>query len=334
MSGVREVKIKSAWQVALSAMITDPKELFVLLQLDETLLPTAYAAAKLFPLKVTHSYVARMKKNNIHDPLLKQVLPLNEELLTVSGYTDNPLQENKFNPVPGLLHKYHGRVLVTLTSACAIHCRYCFRRSFPYADNNPGRHGWQAIFNYIAADLTITEVILSGGDPLAVNDSLLKEFCEGLATIPHVQRVRFHTRLPIVLPERITNEFIQAITKTRLQLVMVIHCNHSQEINEEVRLSLYKLHQANIPLLNQSVLLKSINDDVETLKKLSEDLFASHVMPYYLHVLDKVAGAAHFDLPLARAEELHAALRRSLPGYLVPKLVREESGKYSKTTLG
>lgn len=334
MSQAIPPKTKHAWQEALVNLMTDPQELLEFLNLDPSLLAGAKAAIKDFPLKVTRSYAARMQKNNLQDPLLQQILPINAESNIVPGYESDPLREEKYNPVPGLLHKYHGRVLVTLTSACAVNCRFCFRRHFPYEDNNPGRQGWEKIIAYIAADVSITEVILSGGDPLAVSDTLLQSFCDALATVPHVKRLRFHTRFPIVLPERITDELIAVLTSTHLKPVMIIHCNHPQEINDEVRAALAKLGEANIALLNQTVLLKNINDDAQCLAHLSETLFSCGVTPYYLHVLDKVAGAAHFDLPLARACELQSALQQMLPGYLVPRLVREDHGKLAKTLIG
>lgn len=322
-----------SWQEALADLITDPKELLALLELDSHLLTSAHAAARSFPLKVPRSFVARMQKGNPDDPLLKQVLPLGIELKKVQGYEPDPLQEAKANPVPGLLHKYHGRVLITLTGACAVHCRYCFRRHFPYAENNPGRTGWQKIFNYIGQDETISEVILSGGDPLVMSDYLLKQFSDQLAAIPHVKRLRIHTRLPIVLPERITAELIEWMSQLTLQLVVVVHCNHAKEINQEVKEALSALRQISVPLFNQAVLLRGINDDAKTLIALSETLFAAGVLPYYLHVLDKVQGAAHFDLPLTRAQTLHRELVHSLPGYLVPRLVCEEPGEKAKVEL-
>jgi EF-P beta-lysylation protein EpmB len=223
---------KYKWQAALTDLITDPKELFTLLELDSQLLDGAFAAAKSFPLRVPRSFVARMRKGSLHDPLLKQVLPLKVELDAIPGYVQDPLQEMASNPVPGLLHKYHGRVLVTLAGVCAIHCRYCFRRHFPYVDNNPGRMGWEKIFAYIHRDKTISEVILSGGDPLVMNDQLLQSFSDQLGRIPHVKRLRIHTRLPIVLPERITTEFISWVTQLDFDSVIVIHTNHAQEINQ------------------------------------------------------------------------------------------------------
>ncbi len=317
----------------MSDLITDPAELLSLLQLDPGLLDAAKAASRLFPLRVTRSFAARMTHGNPNDPLLRQILPLGAELAHVPGYLPDALVEQEANPVPGLLHKYASRVLVMLTSACAVHCRYCFRRSFPYAENNPGRRGWVKMMEYIAADPAITEVILSGGDPLAVSDSTLRQFTDMLTQIPHVKRLRIHTRLPVVLPERITPEFIAWTKDLPLQLVMVVHVNHAQEINDEVEQMFQVLRSAGIMLLNQSVLLKSVNDSAEALADLSEALFTSGVLPYYLHVLDKVEGAAHFDMDLNLARELHADLAKILPGYLVPRLVCETPGEQSKTLL-
>lgn len=322
---------KTDWQTALMNAVTEPKELLELLQLDEDLLDAANKAAKLFPLKVPRSFIARMEKKNLNDPLLKQVLPIGAELINTAGFSADPLQEAKFNPVPGLLHKYHGRVLLTFIATCAINCRYCFRREFPYKKNNPGSAGWNDALNYIARDASINEVILSGGDPLASSDNHLKIFVEKLALIPHVTRLRIHSRMPVVLPERITLELIEAITATRLKTVMVIHCNHPQEINDAVKQAMRRLSTAGMLLLNQSVLLKGINDHVDTLISLSESLFAAGVQPYYLHVLDKVRGTAHFDLHRRTAIKLYHAIRHRLPGYLVPKLVAEEPGALSKS---
>ena len=323
---------KQLWQSAMSDLITDPAELLTLLRLDASLLPAAEAAVKLFPLRVPRSFVTRMEVGNPDDPLLKQVLPIGAELVAVEGYSGDPLGEQPVNLLPGLLHKYAGRVLITPTSACAVHCRYCFRRSFPYEDNNPGRAGWKKIMAYIEKDPTIHEVIFSGGDPLAISDSLLTQFTDMLAAISHVKVIRLHTRLPVVLPERITDELVQWAQSLSQQLVIVVHVNHAQEINQDVADALQRLKPL-ATLLNQSVLLKGVNDKVATLRELSEKLFSIGVLPYYLHVLDKVAGAAHFDLDLATAMQLHADLQRSLPGYLVPRLVREDAGEMAKTQL-
>lgn len=322
------------WQAALRQMITDPNELLTLLELDKALfLKPALDASKIFPLKVTRSYVERMQRGNPHDPLLLQALPLGLELRTVKNYTADPLHENAYNPVPGLLHKYLGRVLVTLTGACAINCRFCFRRHFPYADNNAGRSGWEKIFAYIAQDETIDEVILSGGDPLMMSDSMLQAFTDRLQLLPQVNRLRIHTRLPVILPERVTSAFIAWLAGLNMQPIMVIHCNHAQEIDHTVKKALNALRGTRTTLLNQTVLLKGVNDQAQMLINLSKTLFTAGVLPYYLHVLDKVQGAAHFDLPLAKIHMLYKELLQALPGYLVPRLVREEAGAAAKTLL-
>ncbi len=327
------LKKKQLWQEAMSDLITDPAELLALLKLDPGLLEAAKAAARLFPLRVPRGFAARMEAGNPDDPLLQQVLPLGAELIVTPGYQQDALVENAVNPIPGLLHKYSTRVLVMLTGACAVHCRYCFRRSFPYEDNNPGRAGWQKIMEYIDRDANINEVILSGGDPLAVSDSILRQFTDMLGQIKHVKRLRIHSRLPVVLPLRISPEFMEWVASLSMQLVMVSHVNHPNEINHEVEEMFAVLRQAGVTLLNQSVLLKNVNDQPEILAKLSEDLFDSGVLPYYLHTLDKVEGAAHFDLPLADARDIHAKLLKILPGFLVPRLVCETPGELSKTLL-
>ena len=325
---------KTDWQIALSNAVTNPKELLTLLDLDLDLLDSAIAASKLFPLKVPRSFIQRMEKGNVNDPLLCQVLPLHAEFDRPVGYALDPLQEATTNPIPGLLHKYHGRVLLTTIGSCAINCRYCFRRAFPYAKNNPGTAGWFQAVDYIAQDTSINEIILSGGDPLLVNDMNLQSLIEKLAVISHVKRLRIHSRLPIVLPERITPELIHALTTTRLKIVVVVHSNHPNEINHEVTQAASALTQANILVLNQSVLLKNINDTVDTLVALSDRLFEINIQPYYLHVLDKVQGAAHFDLPIVTAQRLHWEMAKRLPGYLVPRLVCEQAGAPAKLPLG
>lgn len=324
---------KLTWQDALSDLVTDPEELLAILELDASLLVSARAAARVFPLRVPRGFLDRIQKDNLDDPLLKQILPLGAELKEVNGYVTDPLQERSVNPIPGLLHKYHGRVLITLTSACAVHCRYCFRRHFPYAENNPGTAGWGKIVAYLADNTSITEVILSGGDPLSVHDKLLKRFTDQLSQLPHIKRLRIHTRLPIVLPERITPDFIHWLQELPLDTVMVVHCNHANEINAAVKHVLQAARATGVTLLNQAVLLKGVNDDVETLVQLSETLFSAGVLPYYLHILDKVQGAAHFDVDVNTARTMHAELASRLPGYLVPKLACEEPGAPSKTVL-
>jgi EF-P beta-lysylation protein EpmB len=316
----------------MSNLITDPAELIEILQLDPALLEPAKAAARLFPLRVPRGFVARMERGNPEDPLLKQVLPIGAEELVVPGFTKDPLGEEPVNVLPGLLHKYPGRVLITPTSACAVHCRYCFRRTFPYDDNNPGRHGWQKVAEYIESDKNIHEVILSGGDPLAINDLMLAQFSELLARIPHVMTLRMHTRLPIVLPERLSPSFFAWVNQIPQRFVMVLHVNHPKEISDELAAAIAQF-SSRATVLSQSVLLKGVNDDVGILAELSSKLFRIGVLPYYLHVLDKVEGTAHFDVDLPTALTIHQGLQCSLPGYLVPRLVREDAGMQSKTIL-
>lgn len=321
------------WQQHLSNAISDPAQLVRLLELPESLIEPAQRAARQFPLRVPMPFIERMVKGDVNDPLLKQVLPLDAELEPVPGFTTDPLAEMQSNPHDGLIHKYQGRVLLITTGACAINCRYCFRRHFPYQDNKLGPEQWQAILDYINADPSIHEVLFSGGDPLATPDRRILAMLEDLAAIPHLRRVRFHTRLPVVIPQRITPELISALTATRLQAVMVLHANHPNEINQQLADALVPMQQARITVLNQAVLLKGINDEVAILRQLSEQLFAAGVLPYYLFVLDPVAGSAHFDISDEDAQALIRELQSQLPGYLLPRLAREVPGKPSKTLL-
>ncbi|MES2606452.1 MAG: EF-P beta-lysylation protein EpmB [Pseudomonadota bacterium] len=321
------------WQEQLADLITDPLELLALLKLTPESAGYDPAALADFPLRVTRTYVARMQVGNARDPLLLQVLPHKAELQWQAGYTNDPLQEADANPVPGVLHKYHGRVLLIATQSCAIHCRYCFRRHFPYADNRPSRKEWQQSIEYIAADSTIEEVILSGGDPLAVSNTHLQFLLEQLGRIPHLQRIRFHTRLPILLPDRIDQTLLALFAGLKQQVVVVIHANHAQELDAAVLAACARLRAINVHLLNQSVLLADINDRADALIELSQRLFAAGVLPYYLHMLDKVSGAAHFDVASDKAQALIRAMQARLPGYLVPKLVRELPQEPNKTLL-
>jgi EF-P beta-lysylation protein EpmB len=318
------------WQQSLINAITDPKELLELLELDLNLLEPAKKSAQQFSLKVPRGFVARMRKKDINDPLLKQVLPLGCELSEFDGFTQDPLGEANVNPTPGLLHKYHSRVLLTLIGTCGVNCRYCFRRHFPYEKNNPGSAGWEKTLEYIAQDATIKEVILSGGDPLVASDNLLKTFSDKLIAIPHIKRLRIHSRMPIVLPERITPEFIDWISTLPLKTILITHVNHPQEIDSSVKTAMQELLKAGVVLLNQSVLLKGINDNVDTLVELSETLFDAGIQPYYLNTLDKVRGSAHFDLDYDIATQLHWELTQRLSGYLVPRLVSEIPGAPAK----
>ncbi len=283
-----------------------------------------------FPLRVPESFIARMEQGNPRDPLLMQVLPHNRETLFMPDYRRDPVGEQASMVVPGVIHKYSGRVLLIAAVSCAVHCRYCFRRHFPYVEANPKRDYWRAALDYIASDSTINEVILSGGDPLLLADSHLSKLIGRLEAIPHLRRMRIHTRLPVVLPSRVDEALLHWLGQGRLQMVMVIHTNHPNELNESVHDALQKIAAAGVALLNQSVLLKGINDQAETLGNLSEKLFSTGVLPYYLHLLDKVQGAAHFEVSEDIALILVEAMHSSLPGYLVPRLVREREGDPAK----
>lgn len=321
------------WKKLLSDAIIDPAELLQYLDLDIKFLAAAQQASQIFPLRVPSPYLKRIKKSDPQDPLLLQVLPLAAETHRALGFVKDPLQETHFNPVKGLLHKYHGRVLLMVAKACAIHCRYCFRRHFPYEDNMPSMAEWEQVFAYIRQDQSIKEVILSGGDPLATSDQRLQFLIQTLATIPHVQRLRIHSRLPIMIPQRVTAELITALTETRLQAVMVLHVNHAHELDQEVAAYIKPLRAKGVTLLNQSVLLQGINDSVETLVELSETLFGLGILPYYLHLLDRVDGAAHFAVAEEKAKQLYQELLYSLPGFLVPRLVKEQPGMLSKVPI-
>ena len=321
------------WQTELTRVVTEPGELLALLGLGEEWRAAAEAAAKTFPLRVPRGFIARMRRGDPHDPLLRQVLPLAAELELTPGFGTDPVGDYAALRAPGVLHKYQGRVLLTATGACAVHCRYCFRRHFPYEQANASADSWRAALDTIAADASITEVILSGGDPLTLSDRRLSEFVQLLARIPHVTRLRLHSRLPVVLPERVTPLLCDTLAATRLRVVMVVHANHAQEIDASVQIACARLAAAGFQLLNQSVLLRGVNDRVETLVSLSEALFAAGVLPYYLHQLDRVQGAAHFEVDDAAARHLHAGMHARLPGYLVPRLVREVPGAPQKTSL-
>ncbi len=325
-----QLRQSTGWQTLLGQAITDPEELLQELHLPVSLLPAALQACCGFRLRVPRGFVARMRPGDPDDPLLRQVLPLGQELVVTPGYSSDPLAELEAMPAPGLLHKYQKRVLLTMTGACAVHCRYCFRRHYPYSDANPMREIRQTL-NYLRRQMDVNEVILSGGDPLTLSDRRLAGLVAELETVPQLQRLRIHSRVPVVLPERINQELLAWMKNTRLQVVLVIHSNHANEIDSSVATAMQQLHAAGITLLNQSVLLRGINDRAETLADLSEKLFAADVLPYYLHQLDPVLGAAHFQVDDRKARALMEKIRRSLPGYLVPQLVREQPGHPSKT---
>jgi EF-P beta-lysylation protein EpmB len=314
----------------LARAVSDPADLLRRLELDSALLPAARRAARLFSLRVPLGFIARMKPGDVNDPLLRQVLPLDAECREAPGFKADPVGDLNAMPVPGLLHKYCGRVLLIASGACAVHCRYCFRRHFPYGDANPSRDSWRAALDYIAADPTIREVILSGGDPLSLNDRRLNELVSQIEKIAHVRRLRIHTRLPVVLPERVDDGLLDWLQAGRLKKIIVIHANHANEIDAAVTGALRRLALACPTLLNQSVLLRGVNDSVDALHNLSEMLFAAGALPYYLHLLDKVQGAAHFEVPMHCALALMEELNGRLPGYLVPRLVIERAGALGK----
>jgi len=318
------------WQKTLAKAVKDPAELLELLELPTSLLPEAIAASKQFPLKVTRCYINRIAPGDSEDPLLLQVLPLHQELDLQPGFVTDPVADLASTVVPGLLHKYFGRVLLTVTGACAIHCRYCFRRHFPYDENNPAADNWSQAISYISDDPSITEVILSGGDPLMLNDQRLAALCMQLSQISHLKRIRIHTRLPIIAPQRVTNTLLDWISGSTLKIIIVIHSNHKNEIDSEVGAALVSLRATGVTVLNQSVLLRKINDNSDTLCELSTRLFDYGVLPYYLHILDKVKGASHFEVPHDSAIKIINAMRTKLPGYLVPRLAWEEPGKPNK----
>ncbi|MCC7462479.1 MAG: EF-P beta-lysylation protein EpmB [Gammaproteobacteria bacterium] len=320
------------WQHALRAAVTDPAELLALLGLDPALVPPALAAARHFSLRVPRGFIARMRHGDPADPLLLQVLPRGAELLEAAGFSADPLGEAAAHGIPGLLHKYHGRALLVTTGACGVQCRYCFRREFPYDEIATGNR-WGAALTAIAADSSIEEVILSGGDPLSLSDARLHELAARLATIPHLRRLRLHTRQPIVLPERIDEGLLSWIGALRWPLVMVLHANHANEIDSTVAAALAALRARGVTLLNQSVLLAGVNDSAATLAALSMRLFDCGVLPYYLHLLDRVRGTSHFEVADARARTIMGELAALLPGYLVPRLAREVPGAPAKQVL-
>lgn len=323
----------SSWQKLLAQAINDPLELLAMLDLAPDALPLGHIARRQFSLRVPRGYVARMRKGDTDDPLLRQVFPLSDEESLAAGFSADPVGDLAAMPAPGVLHKYEGRVLLVTTGACAIHCRYCFRRHFPYGDANPATHGWDAALHYIAADTTVSEVLLSGGDPLTLADQRLAPLAQRLSAIPHLKRLRIHTRLPIVLPERVDDALLAWLGTSRLKPVMVVHANHANEIDSSVRDALSRLAQAGVALFNQTVLLRGVNDSAATLADLSVALFEAGVTPYYLHLLDKVQGAAHFEAEASHTRSLMTELRNRLPGYLVPRLVHEQAGAPSKLPL-
>jgi len=319
------------WQRELAEAVVDPRELLAILGLPASLAEPAERAGKAFGLRVTRSFIARMRRGDPYDPLLRQVMPVGDELADVAGYTSDPLEEGAARRAPQLLHKYTGRALLITTEACAIHCRYCFRREFPYSapETRIGAR-WSEALEILARDASIEEVILSGGDPLSLSDARLAQLTDALTKIPHLKRLRVHTRQPIVLPSRVDEGLLAWLRGIRLPTVMVVHSNHPNEIDDDVRAACAALRAAGVTLLNQSVLLRGVNDHADTLERLSVALLDAGVLPYYLHLPDRVRGTAHFDVDERAAQRLIETLMGRLSGYLVPRLVREVPGAASK----
>ena len=325
---VRPVSAESGWQEELRQAVRSGAELRQRLNLP--LEPAATGGTEDFPVFVPPSYMARIRQGDLSDPLLRQVLPVEAERDVVEGFSRDPVDDAAATLQAGVLQKYTGRALLITTGVCAVHCRYCFRRHFPYEQSPHSDAAWDQALVSIGADETIHEVILSGGDPLMLVDTRLASLVKKIVAIPHVVRLRIHTRLPIMIPSRVTDEMIEWLTGSRLSPVMVIHANHAQELDDEVAHSLSRLQRAGVMLLNQAVLLRGVNDSVDAQAELSERLIAIGVVPYYLHQLDRVQGAAHFEVPIAKGKEIVVALRARLPGYAVPRYVQEVAGELSK----
>ena len=316
------------WQTAMKRSIRDPQTLRQLL-----CLPAADDDNRSFPTFVPLEFLKRIKPGDLTDPLLRQVLPASAENApnSPSGFVDDPVGDMDSMVAPGLLHKYHGRALVVTTGACGVHCRYCFRREFPYSDSR--MIDQEGTVDRLRRDPTIEEVLLSGGDPLTLRDDKIIELIDQLESIEHVKRLRFHSRMPVVIPSRITDALVSRLKKSRFAIWFVVHVNHANEWTCDVRDATSKLIDAGIPVLNQSVLLRGVNDDIESLVDLSRVLINDRVTPYYLHQLDRVRGAAHFEVSMDEGRKLIGELRKRLPGYAVPRYVTEQPGDVSKLPL-
>ena len=326
------------WKRLWRESVRDPQALLAMLGLGHLAARVSAGAQAQFPLRVPHGFVARMRPGDPHDPLLRQVLPLDDEERIVPGFGLDAVGDAQARAGAGVLRKYRGRALMVATGSCAVHCRYCFRRHFPYADDSAAANGWRDALAVIAADPDAEEVILSGGDPLSLATPKLAELTGQLAAIPHVRRLRIHTRLPVVLPERVDAALLDWLRSLPWPVAFVVHANHAAEFDAGVDAAMARLREAGaaargLTLLNQAVLLRGVNDSVETLAALSERAYDAGVLPYYLHQLDRVAGTAHFEVPDDTARALHAGLAARLPGYLVPRLVREIPGDSGKRPL-
>ncbi|MCY7354597.1 MAG: EF-P beta-lysylation protein EpmB [Lysobacter sp.] len=323
----------SRWQQLWRDAVRDPRELLSMLGLEGMAARISDSAAMQFPLRVPRGFVARMRQGDPHDPLLRQVLPIDDEDRIVEGFTLDAVGDAAARSANGVLQKYQGRALLVATGSCAIHCRYCFRRHFPYSDETAARAGWQEAIATIRNDASVDEVILSGGDPLSLATSKLVELTDALAGVPHIKRLRIHSRLPVVLPERIDAGLLSWLDRLPWPTTLVIHANHTNEFDGSVDAALAQVRKTGITVLNQAVLLRGVNDSVDALAALSERSFAAGALPYYLHQLDRVSATAHFEISDDIAQGLHAALAARLSGYLVPRLVREIAGDPGKRPL-
>jgi len=327
-----EQEMQGNWKKDLANAISDPEKLLFILELPQTAFQSDCSARQLFPMRVPRSFINRMEKGNPNDPLFLQVMPKQQEFEQVPGFIKDPLEEHD-STIPGLLHKYTNRVLFIVRGGCAINCRYCFRRHFPYQENSNNKHEWQQALDYIRSKPEIIEVIFSGGDPLMANDDQLAWLIAELEQIPHLKRLRIHTRLPVVMPSRVTDEFVRLLKNSKLRCNVVLHINHANELSAELPAALKKLTDAGIMLFNQAVLLANINNNVPALINLHEALFDNRIQPYYLHLTDPVEGTAHFDVTETEAKVLMSELLKHLPGFLMPRLVREIAGEASKTPI-
>lgn len=321
------------WQQLWRQAERDPRRLLARLGLDEAAAGLSAEAAEQFITRVPQGFINRMRRGDLNDPLLRQVLPVTDELAIVPGFSIDAVGDGAAKKATGVIQKYQGRALLVTTGSCAVHCRYCFRRHFDYAGENAARGGWSEAVAAIAEDASIDEVILSGGDPLSLTTPKLAELTQALAQVPHIRRLRIHSRLPVVLPERVDAELLAWLGSLPWPVAFVIHANHANEFDRQVDQALADLRSTGAQLLNQAVLLAGVNDSVDALADLSERGFAAGVLPYYLHQLDQVQGVAHFQVSDARALALHAALARRLSGYLIPRLVREIPGDSGKRPL-
>ncbi|EMI19162.1 lysine 2,3-aminomutase YodO family protein [Rhodopirellula maiorica SM1] len=318
------------WQTAMRKAIRSGKQLLERLQLPADTFPEHLET---FPTFVPLEFLSRMAIGDPADPLLRQVLPVSDELVTAPNFVSDPVGDLDSLAAGGVIHKYDGRVLLIASGVCAVHCRYCFRREFPYQQAGSRRENWAPAIQYIQAHPDVEEVILSGGDPLTLTDAKLFELIERIDAIPHVRRIRLHTRLPIVIPQRVTDSLCSKLKKTRSAVWFVVHCNHANELDSSVIARMEMLVDSGIPVLNQAVLLRGVNDDEQTLVDLCMKLVNHRIQPYYLHQLDRVRGTKHFEVPVQQGLELIHRIRSRLPGYAVPTYVREQAGEPSKTPL-